>query len=222
MKLNPKMKSKIILYLALVLSGNCHAAIIYPKAPDGGQRLVYEFTSFFVKKNLPPFKGLSIEDLTIAAPYQSYSVGLTNLAAGELLSAVNLGIGGGWKYPVMHGTNAVGWAFVRADDKTGKAVKCAQLGESRLCNEMLESLRIAERLPQVKKQDFELRSLDMPWIFFSALWLHGKSDDIIIPLPDNWGRWNAFQPFSENEVIKFLKPIAQKELKKKRMPGMVD
>ena len=36
------MKPKIILGLALVLSGNCHAAIVYPKAPDGGRQIVYE------------------------------------------------------------------------------------------------------------------------------------------------------------------------------------
>jgi hypothetical protein len=107
------MKNKLILCLALVLSNGCFAGIIYPKAPDGGQRLVYEYTIFFVNKNLPPFKGLSIEDLTIAAPYQMYYVGLTNLAAGQFLSAVKPGSGGGWQYLLIHGTNSVGRAFVR-------------------------------------------------------------------------------------------------------------
>jgi len=62
--------------------------------------------------------------------------------------------------------------------------------------------------------------LDMPWLLFSAFWLHGKSDDIIIPLPDRWGRWNGYQAYSESEMVKRLKPEAKKKLKEPR--GMVD
>jgi hypothetical protein len=36
-------------------------------------------------------------------------------------------------------------------------------------NETLEALRMAEQLPQVKKQDYELRRLDIPSILFVAV-----------------------------------------------------
>jgi hypothetical protein len=52
----------------------------------------------------------------------------------------------------------------------------------------------------------------MPWILFHAVWLHGKSDDIIIPLSDTWGRWNGYQPYSESQMIELLKPEAKKNL----------
>jgi hypothetical protein len=52
----------------------------------------------------------------------------------------------------------------------------------------------------------------MPWILFRAVWLHGKSDDIIIPLGATFGRWNAMQPYSESEMLKLLQPDAKKKL----------
>jgi hypothetical protein len=76
-----------------------------------------------------------------------------------------------------------------------------------------EALLKAEQLPQVKKQDYEPRLLDIPGILFVAVWLHRKSDDIIIPLPNTFGRWNAYQPYSESQMIKLLKPEAKKKLK---------
>ena len=223
-KMPAAVNPKHLLYLALFLSGgwfanNCPAAIIYPKAPEGGREMVIQLANYFVGKNLPLFKGISTtNDLMVAAPCEGYSVGLTNMAAGELLSAAYTSHIS-WQYLILHGTNIVGWAFVRADVKTGRALKCYQIGEP--LKGLDEALRIAEQLPEVKKQDYEMRYLDMPWILFDAVWLHAKSNDIIIPLRDHWSRWSAGRPYSETEMIKILKPIAEKQLKVKMMPGMV-
>ena len=110
----------------------------------------------------------------------------------------------------MQGTNAVGAMELNADKKRAEYLKFISLGKSRYDNSTLEAIRIAEQLPQVKKQDYELRCLGM-MPFASAIWLHGESNDIIIPLPDDWKRWNAYQPYSEGEIIKILKPIVEEE-----------
>jgi len=215
------MKPNFLLGLALVLSGlpghHCHAAIIYPQAPDGGRQMVYASVSALPRSMSRYLGGFQIEDLTIADPYRDYSVGPTNLASGQLLSAAQPV---GWRYLLMHGTNAVGAAVLIADKKSGKALKFGGLNQTDFSNETLEALRRAEPLPQIKKQDYELRRLDCPALLFVAVWLHGKSDDIIIPLPDTFGRWNAYQPCSESEMIKLLEPEAKKRLK--FPPGMVD
>ena len=208
------MKSKIILCLALVLGsvgGNCDAAIVYPKAPDGGRQIVIENASEILRSDPRFLGGFRIEELTIADPYQDYGVGLANLASGQLLSVAKSG--GSWMYLLMHGTNAVGAAGLIADEKTGKALKSNGLYETDFPNETLAALQMAEQLPQVRKQDYELRRLDSPGILFVAVWLHGKSDDIIIPLGATFGRWNALQPYSESQMIKLLKPEAKKRLK---------
>jgi hypothetical protein len=214
------MKPKLLLGLALVLSVHCFAAIIHPQAPDGGRQMVYAFANNTLQQ-VPSFLGgMHIEDLTIADPFQFYTVDSSNLIAGKLMAVVKPGYAGGWQYLLVHGSNGVGIAYLKADAKSGKALKCVGLGQAGVSSGTLEALRIAEQLPQVKNQDYELRSLDMPWYFFHAVWLHAKSDDIFIPLPDNWNRWKAYQPCSESEIIKILKPIAQE--KEKMPPGLPD
>jgi hypothetical protein len=82
------MNSKLILCLALVLSGHCFAAIVYPQAPDGGRQMVVKYLDPQFLKFL---KVSRVEDLTIANPHRWYGVGLTNLASGRLLSAAESG-----------------------------------------------------------------------------------------------------------------------------------
>ena len=208
------MKPKIILGLALVLSGNSHAAIVYPKAPDGGRQIVFECVSQMLKAHpdgpVLAEPGLKVADVSVAEPFGLYYVGLTNLAAGKLLSVAE---SSSWQYLLLHGTSAVG--AVTLKQTNGKLI-FAGLFETDCSNETLEALRKVKELPQVKKSDYELRRLDVPAVYFVAVWLHGKSDDIIIPLPPTFGRWNAYQPYSESQMIKLLKPEAKKVLKTPR------
>jgi len=209
------MKPKLILCLALVLSGNCYAAIVYPKAPDGGRQIVYQFAGELLKSDPRFLGGFHIEELTIADPYENYSVGLADLVKGKFLSATISN--GYWTYLLMHGTNAIGYAGLVADGKNGKALKANGLYQTDYSN---KALRTAEQLPQIKKSNYELRYLEIAPILFRAVWLLGKSDDIIIPLGVTFGRWNALQPYSESQMIKLLKPEAKKKLKEP--PGMFD
>ena len=208
------MKTKLILCLALVLSGHCHAAIVYPKAPEGGQQMVHEFVHQILQAHPDgpalSVRGLKIEDLTIAMTHRWWGVGVNDLASGHLLSAA---IPGSWRYVFLHGTNSVGVAQLLADEKTGKAEKCIALYET---DHSTEALRVAEQLPQIKKEDYEFRFLSAPAVYFQAVWLHGKSDDIIIPVGPTFNRWNAYQPYSESQMIKLLKPEAKKVLKAPR------
>jgi hypothetical protein len=212
------MNHRIMLCLALVLSfvladcatAPCDAAIIHPKAPDGGRQIVRENAGEILRTDPRFLGGFRIEELTIGDPYRDYGVGLTNLASGRLLSAA--ASGGSWMYLLIHGTTAVGAAGLIADEKTGKALRSNGLYQTDFSNETLEALRMADKLPQIKKQDYELRRLDIPSISFVAVWLHAKSDDIIIPLPPTYGRWNAYQPYSEKHMIKLLKPEAGRDM----------
>jgi len=196
------MKSKLILCLVLVLSGHCRAAIVYPKAPAGGKQIVAKY--------LDPdlLNGLRItnhENVTVADPLAEYDAGA--LVSGKFLSTSELVL---WRYLLMQGTNAVGAMALNADKKRGEYLQFNSLGKSQFDNSVLEAIRIAEQLPQVKKQDYELRYL---WLHFfvPAIWLHGESNDIIIPLTDYWKRLNTYQPYSEGEIIKILKPTVEQE-----------
>jgi hypothetical protein len=207
------MKPKLILCLALVLSGvwfdiNSSAAIIYPKEPDGGRQMVIQYISQFGPKDDPAFKEMCItNDLTFTPPLQSYQSG--DLTKGQLLAGVRPEL---WNYIIMHGTNVVGGAGVEADEKTGKSLKCTGLDEYALNKEAVKALQIAEQLPQIQKQDYEPRLLMDPLVV--AVWLHGQSNDFIIPLlSSTYNRMNAYQLYSESQIIKILAPEARRNAK---------
>jgi hypothetical protein len=216
------LNSKLLVWLALVLGGmltirNCDAAIVYPQPPEGGEQIVSQFATPLLKHDRNFLGSFQMKDLTIARPYRDYGITPRDLVSGRLCPAAQSG--GAWIYLLMHGTNAVGMEELVADAKTG-ALKFNGLYQSNGSSETMEVLRIAEQWPQVKKQDYEVRRLDCAPLLFRAVWLHGKSDDIIIPLPDTFNRWLAFHPYSEKEMLKLLKPEAKKKLAEP--PGMID
>jgi hypothetical protein len=194
--------------------GHCDAAIVKPKAPDGGRQIVYENVRKFLRTDPRFLGGLHIEDLTIADPYRDYVVGLNDLVSGHLLSAAKLGQ---WHYLLIHGTDAVGAVELNADEKQGKALDFDGFFQTNFSVETLKALRKAKKLPQINAHDYELRRLDIPAVSFVAVWLHGETDDIIIPLPPTFGRLNAYQLCSENQIIQALKPDAEKTLKSGKM-----
>jgi hypothetical protein len=200
------MNPKSLICLALVLSGglNCPAAITYPKAPEGGKQIVEKDLD---PQLLKPLGITNVADLTIDHPFAVYVGG--ELTPGKFLSTAQLVT---WRYLLIQGTNVVGAVELRANEK----LKFVSLGKSLWDNSTPEAIRIAEQLPQVKRQDYELRCLGMiP--YYPAIWLHGESNDIIIPLPDRWVNWKAYQPnlyqpyYSENQILGILKPIMERE-----------
>jgi hypothetical protein len=67
------VKTKLLLCFALVLSEICHAAIIYPKAPDGGKQIVQKYLDPGFLKAL---KITNVENLIVANPLAEYSGGI--------------------------------------------------------------------------------------------------------------------------------------------------
>jgi hypothetical protein len=208
--LEQTMKSNLLLGLALVLSGNCFAAIIYPKAPDGGRQIVIENVGQILHAYSDTFGSLRMEDLTIAEPHREYYVtNLENLASGHLLSGT---ASRSWRYLLVPGTNNAVGAATLIDDGNN-AWKFNDLQQPFSPDAILEAVRRAEQLPQIKKQDYELRHLSIAPLNFVAVWLHAKSDDIIIPLPPTFGRFNDYQPYSESQILKVLKKDAANVMK---------
>lgn len=132
--------------------------------------------------------------------------------AEHILAAAKPGC---WRYLLVYGTRAIGAAEFIVDEKAGNALKLNPQEQTdyadsdSFADQMLIALREAEKLPQVKKQDYELRYLDMhldrPYDYVVAAWLHGQSDDIIIPLPPTWGWLNDYQPYSESQFTRIIK-----------------
>ncbi|HTR41095.1 MAG TPA: hypothetical protein VMH87_05725 [Pseudomonadales bacterium] len=209
----------LVLACAFIIP-NGKAAILYPQAPEGGVQAVSNaLDSKFLKPvtHLPPAK-----DLTISMPVGVYYYVLkyTNLFSGQFLSATRLSA---WRFFLADVTNSAAlqlgydakkeewqvteWTFYHARSKSS--------------DPFLQTLRVAENLPQVKEQDYELRYLDLVQFPFSAFWLHGKSNDIIIPVP-MYGKWQDLRPYSESEMTGILKREMEEKMKQPRYkaPGI--
>ena len=212
------MNSKLLVNLAVLFFGGlmgtvANAAIIYPREPEGGRQMVMRFAAEFVGRNLPPFKRISsTNDLTLAPPLQAFAAG--NLAQGKLLIGATSGGNGwqAWKYIFMRGTNIVGDAWLEADEKTGRAIKCTSIGESGFNVEIETTLNEAAQMPEVQLHDYEARLLDDHLVSFFAVWLHGKTNDIIIPLAPTYNRMHAYLPYSERQIIEILEPEAKRDV----------
>jgi hypothetical protein len=200
------MNSKLLLCLALVLSGYCRATIIFPAAPEEGRQIAYEKVGGDIQKFPKVFHGVKLGELSTIHPYPMYAIGTQDIAQGRLLSAAKHS---GWLYLFLHGTDAVCGVPLRIDPKDGKLSTRGGVYTGGLVRGAWDGLRKADELPQVKKQDYEFRYTTCGFISFYAIWLHGKSEDIIFPLPPTYGKMKAYQPYSEQEITKLLRPEAE-------------
>jgi hypothetical protein len=202
------LAAALVLGYSFAMAG--HAALVYPPAPEGGKEMVFaHLDAKFLNVS-------STNGLTVGEPCVEYTVGLNKLAAGQFLAAATPG---NRVYLIIQGTNAIGAAdlHVGKPGRTGAAdggtgLVFVGLNRPFQPDDPLQAVRSAGQLPQVKQGDYEVRRLNIPSLLFQAIWLHGKTDDLILPLPNTFGRWKAFQPYSADEMIKLLKPEAEKKM----------
>lgn len=201
---------------AIVLKGaesSCDAAVVYAKAPDGARQIASENAAKLLKAHPSSLGGFRMEELTISEPIPNFYVGPADLEAGGFLASARPG---GWTYLFTHGTAAAGAAGVIGDPKNPTALRFNGLYETNFTSETLEALRRANQLSAVRASDYEVRRLDCPPIHYVAVWLHRNGDDIIMPLPPTFNRWNAYQAYSEDQMLKLLSAEA-----KRVQPGMI-
>ena len=192
------MKLKFILLPALFLTGLCNAALIYVDSSPEEQQSVCNSVRTILQQNPAFSNDLHTEDLMIKAPCRKYFVEPRDVAAGRLLSAAK---SGGWRFLLFHGTNAIGGTDCMSDPKSAKPLACVEFGTN---NYPMETIIRAEQLPQIKRQDYEVRLFGAS--IFHGLWLHAKANDIFIPANSGFGKLQAFRPYSEAQLIKVLQP----------------
>jgi hypothetical protein len=184
--------------------------ITLPQAPANGENIVSENLGGLLATQAAGvaavLKSVRSEELSIAGPHQSYVVALQDIAEGRILSAARPIA---WRYLIVQGNDAVAEVELNADEKVAKELDFLGLHESPFANATLEALRLAEELPQAKKQDYELRYLKIPAVYLAAIWLHNESDDILIPLFPTPKGLKAEQLYSENQLSKALQPAAR-------------
>jgi hypothetical protein len=218
------MKPKLILYLALVLSGglfthNCHAAIIFPKLPQGCPQMTSKVLADLRKVHPDLFPtNLPLEKLIASKPFRCYFVKYQSILSGKLPESESSYADSRRlpekmakeichdyvSYMVLNGTNILEILTVGLDAENhwktfGTFVLQGQP------NPMWIAYRKAKMLPQVKDYDYEFRFL-MVGLEIQTVWLHGKTDDILIPFPHEYPTpWKGYQSYSVGEMGEFLR-----------------
>jgi len=195
--------------------------IITRPAPRGGEAvLAANVTDLVRAKSVPHGMKAEIhpEELAHSEPHPVYVATLDDLAAGKLLSAAKQT---GWRYLLAQHNEVVAEAELTAGRRAAKGAKGAKgtkhkdlefasLTHGPFTTATIDGLHAAERLPQIAKADYELRLLKVPAVYLVALWLHGGSEDILIPLgqpPDGLKKNKAY---TEASVIRALRPTVER------------
>jgi hypothetical protein len=187
--------------------------IITRRAPPGGEAvLAANVTDLMRAKRLPHGMKAEMqpEELTHSEPHPVYVATLDDLAAGKLLGAAKQT---GWRYLLVHSDAAVAEAELTAGRRPAKGAKRPQhkelefagLTHGPFTGATIDGLHAAERLPQIAKADYELRLLKVPAVYLVALWLHGGSEDILVPLGQPPGGLKKNKAYTEAGVIRALR-----------------
>ena len=138
----------------------------------------------------------------ISKPHQVYTIDIGAIAAGQmprgLLAEVVFLC---WRYLVFLDENRMAFADIVPTD-SGFEYLATTVGPA--VHGTVEALRVAEALDSTERDTFELRTLAVAPIGFTALWLHSANDWLlpIIPSPLGIEPYRAYAP---NELIIPLK-----------------
>jgi hypothetical protein len=163
-------------------------------------------------RQVPPWDPVEVrvEDLSQSDPHPVFVAPLAALVKGRLLEAAQQT---GWRVLLVQGEQPVAEAELSGKSqrgaKGGSALKVISLTRGPFTEATIEALSVAEKLPRVAKAKYELRFLKAPAVYFAALWLHGEKQDVLIPMVDPPGGLKKNRAYSEEQVIKALRGIAQ-------------
>ena len=136
------------------------------------------------------------DELIIAAPHKRYTITLENVLKGNLDRASF----SGWRFLILDGMKAIATANLRIDRRSRKPL-FSHFGYGSFVQNTVKGIRRAERLDD---SDYELRLLTIPGLNIVALWLRGKKEDQLIPLPPTH---RALKPFSIQSPVEFFECI---------------
>jgi hypothetical protein len=133
-------------------------------------------------------------EIEIAQPQPLYTTGLAAFASGNLLGDARLT---SWQFLVLRARQPFGIAEVAVEEEQGmQRLVYAGFGMGPHSRSVIETLGVAERLPEIVARDYELRILRVPTVYLYCVWLHGdEGGDLFLPCDP------APSPLIPNEVV---------------------
>src|SRR5579863_3609597 len=168
-------------------------ALRFAAEPANGTALVRDHLNRISARTNPlSARGVNFGTLQVNRPHPVYDLGADAIAAGRGLAAA---VFSGYRYMVSDGNTSVAAAEVQA---TAQALTS-----------------VASR-PEVGAGSYEVRVLRAAAIYVMALWLKPDSGgaDILYPLPPTPDGLEAGRPYSADEFMHAVLPLAQQRAAK--------
>lgn len=182
----------------------------FPTPPQGGKTAVVDGLKVLTGPSTrvaaagapAPASGLQVME-----PYAIYSIPLDDIVLKGLDAAELIG----WRYLIVSGQNVTQAAEIFT--KRGGAPRLNALTTSH-ARQMEDVFAKAEALPQVAKADYEIRSLRVPALYVTALWLKDLQGnaDLFLMVPHVFPPFDAQKVYDRLDFLADLKSAAVKRL----------
>lgn len=188
-------------------------ALRFAAEPANGTALVRDhLTRISARANPLSARGVSFGTLQVDQPHPVYDLGADAIVAGRGLAAA---VFSGFRYMVRDGGSAVAAAEIQADDQ-GNATRLTHVNTGPYVEATAHALTSVASRPEVGAGHYEVRVLRAAAIFVMALWLKPESGggDILYPLPPTPDGLEAERPYSADEFMHVIRPLAQQRTAK--------
>lgn len=179
--------------------------VITPSPPSQAAEAVQStFRSFAEHRTFrSPALSKATGPLQLVEPLQVFTLGLNDLVASRNLEAAK---STGWLFLVQDGDNTLASAEA-VPTGTGDEQVVSAFNEGRFVGSIADAIRSARGLPEVSKDDFELRLLRVPGLYVTALWLHKAvgTGDLLVPLAPSPVDAQAGQPVPASRLMEELR-----------------
>jgi hypothetical protein len=190
-----RLLTRLGLILTLI-SGSAQAGLIFPKPPDEARAIVVKN----IKDNAPFLGVTNADQVSLSYPHRVYTE-MDSWFEGTPFAQAADASAWNWQYLLFKGTNIFGSADISPAPAVGAPMRFGGLQKGRTCAEILQAISAAEKLPQVVRQDYEVRLIEISAnIEFNAVWFHAKSDDFFLPLPSAPAGLTPFKKCSEIQI----------------------
>jgi len=175
------------------------------KPPEACGKLISEHVPYLlVASGAVNARNPSITRYRVAAPHPLYST-----AFGPTETIENDCSLRGWQYLILRGNSVVKSAEIGQRQNDSDYIFTV-LREGAFAEAICSTLRKAEKLPEVRDRDYELRFVRVPTLYFRAAWLHRSDDDIFIPMGRSTGKLQKDEPYRADTVNATLREIVER------------
>jgi hypothetical protein len=147
--------------------------------------------------------GLGIDELHYALPHCIYYAGIQSLIKRTLIADAVMS---GWRYLILDGRKPV--FTVRLSFGRHRKLEFGHVSTAFFASATIKALQRAEKLPQLKKSNFELRQLEIPGLGVVALWFHGKRSEQFMPIPTGSRKLKPYKLYTQRALTKALRQMA--------------